>query len=275
MHWLQTLSADVARALAEDVGDGDISVQLIDAEQSLQTRLLLREDAVLCGRAWVDECFRQCDQSISLQWHAKDGDFVEAGTVICEISGPARPILTAERTALNYLQTLSATATITRYFAELIKHTRCRVLDTRKTIPHLRMAQKYAVKCGGGVNHRIGLFDAFLIKENHLAACGSIATAVERARSLNPEALLEVEVESLDELEQAIACKVDRALLDNFTIEQTRRAVEINSARIQLEASGNITEQSLVEIAETGVDFVSIGALTKNIRAVDFSLRYV
>ncbi len=275
MHWQKTLSADVARALAEDIGDGDLSVQLIDAGRELQTRLLLREDAVVCGIDWVNESFYQCDTTITLEWTAKDGDFVSADTVICEINGPARPILTAERTALNYLQTLSSTASITRHYAELIKHTQCRVLDTRKTIPHLRLAQKYAVKCGGGVNHRIGLFDAFLIKENHLAACGSIAMAVERARKLRSDILLEVEVESLDQLRQAIESGVDRALLDNFTVEQIRQAVEINNGRIQLEASGNITEQSLVAIAETGVDFVSIGALTKNIRAIDFSLRYV
>ena len=275
MHWQKTLQSDVKNALAEDIGDGDISAQLIDADQRLATRLVVREEATLCGVAWVEETFRQCGESVTLEWFASDGDSVTADTVVCNISGPARPLLSAERTALNFLQTLSATATITKYYADLIKHPQCRILDTRKTIPHLRLAQKYAVKCGGGLNHRIGLFDAFLIKENHLAACGSIATAAGRARQLKPGVLLEIEVESLDELRQAIDAGVDRALLDNFSIEETRQAVEINQGRIQLEASGNITDQSLVSIAETGVDFISIGAITKNIRAIDFSLRYI
>lgn len=275
MDWQQNLKEDVSRALAEDLGSGDVSAQLIDADQKLQTRLLVREDAVLCGAEWFVETFRQCDDSIQIQWLAKDGDRVSADNVLCQISGPARPLLTAERTALNFLQTLSGTATITAHYAELIKHTSCRVLDTRKTIPQLRFAQKYAVTCGGGLNHRIGLFDAYLIKENHLAACGSIAAAVSRGRALKPDLLLEVEVESLDELQQAIDAGVDRALLDNFSIEKTRQAVELNNQRIQLEASGNITDQSLISIAETGVDFISIGALTKHLRAIDFSLRFI
>ena len=275
MDWQQNLKEDVSRALAEDLGSGDVSAQLIDADQKLQTRLLVREDAVLCGAEWFVETFRQCDDSIQIQWLAKDGDRVSADNVLCQISGPARPLLTAERTALNFLQTLSGTATITAHYAELIKHTSCRVLDTRKTIPQLRFAQKYSVTCGGGLNHRIGLFDAYLIKENHLAACGSIAAAVSRGRALKPDLLLEVEVESLDELQQAIDAGVDRALLDNFSIEKTRQAVELNNQRIQLEASGNITDQSLISIAETGVDFISIGALTKHLRAIDFSLRFI
>ena len=275
MHWQYTLKDDVARALAEDIGDGDISAQLIDSSQQLQMQLLIREDAVICGKDWFNEAFRQCDESIAIEWYAEDGDFITADTILCKIDGAARPLLTAERTALNYLQTLSATATVTSKYAELISHTQCRILDTRKTIPHLRLAQKYAVNCGGGINHRIGLFDAFLIKENHLAACGGIATAVERARKLKPAVLLEVEGETIEQLQQAIEAGVDRALLDNFTLDQTRQAVEINQGRIQLEASGNITDQSLVEIAGAGVDYVSIGAITKNIRAIDFSLRYV
>ena len=274
MHWQDTLKQDVERALAEDIGDGDISAQLIDANQRLDTRLVTREDATLCGVAWVEETFRQCDESIAMEWFAGDGDFVTADTLVCNISGPARPLLSAERTALNFLQTLSATATTTKHYADLIKHTQCLILDTRKTIPHLRLAQKYAVTCGGGLNHRIGLFDAFLIKENHLAACGGIAMAAGRARKLKPDVLLEIEVESLVELRQAIEAGIDRALLDNFSIDETREAVELNHGRIQLEASGNITDQSLVTIAETGVDFISIGAITKNIRAIDFSLRY-
>ena len=275
MHWQQTLKADVKRVLAEDLGDGDVSAKLIDADQQLQTRLLVREDATLCGVDWFNEVFHQCDASIQTSWLAADGDQVKADSVICEVSGPARALLSGERSALNFLQTLSGTATATRRYANLIKHTNCHILDTRKTIPHLRLAQKYAVTCGGGLNHRIGLFDAYLIKENHLAACGGINAAVARARQLRPELLLEVEVESIDQLQQAIGAKVDRALLDNFSIEETRQAVALNKQRIQLEASGNITDQSLIAIAETGVDFISIGALTKHLKAIDFSLRFV
>ncbi len=275
MDFQHNLKEDVSRALTEDLGDGDVSAQLIDAEQKLQTRLLVREDAVLCGTEWFIETFRQCDDSIQVQWLARDGDRISTDSVLCHISGPARPLLTAERTALNFLQTLSGTASTTAHYADLIKHTRCRVLDTRKTIPHLRFAQKYAVTCGGGLNHRIGLYDAYLIKENHLAACGSIAAAVSRGRALKPGLLLEVEVESIDQLQQAIDAGVDRALLDNFSLEETHQAVELNRQRIQLEASGNITDQSLLAIAETGVDFVSIGALTKHLRAIDFSLRFI
>lgn len=275
MDYQLTIKDDVARTLAEDMGDGDVSAQLINPDTHLQTRLMVREDAVLCGAAWFDEVFRQCDEQITVSWSAKDGDLIKADDVTCEVSGPARAILSAERSALNFLQTLSGTATITHRYADLIESTNCRILDTRKTIPHLRMAQKYAVTCGGGLNHRIGLFDAYLIKENHLAACGGIAAAATKARALNPELLLEIEVESLDQLQQAIDAGVDRALLDNFSLEQTRKAVALNNKCIQLEASGNITEQSLIEIAETGVDFISIGALTKHLRAIDFSLRFL
>jgi nicotinate-nucleotide pyrophosphorylase (carboxylating) len=274
MDMYQQIVNQVANALDEDVGSGDISAQLIDASTQLQTELLVREDAVLCGIEWFDEVFRQCDAAIRTQWHARDGDSISANSVICEVSGPARGLLTAERSALNFLQTLSGTATLTRTYAELIRHTDCRILDTRKTIPQLRLGQKYAVLCGGGSNHRIGLFDAFLIKENHLAASGSIAQAVSRARQLQPDKLLEVEVESIDQLQQALAAGVDRALLDNFTVDEMRRAVELTDGRIELEASGNVDQDNLVEIAETGVDFISIGALTKHLRAIDFSLRY-
>lgn len=275
MDWQKNITTDVRRALYEDLGNGDVSAQLIDADQTLQTSLLVREDAVLCGIDWFIESFHQCDPSIQFKWRAKDGDPVTANSVLCYISGPARSLLTAERTALNFLQTLSGTATITHHYASRIRHTHCRILDTRKTIPQLRLAQKYAVSCGGGFNHRIGLFDAYLIKENHLAACGGIAAAVHRGRVLNPGLLLEVEVESVPELQQAIDAGADRALLDNFSLAEIRRAVILNDGRIQLEASGNITAQNLIAIAETGVDFISIGALTKHLRAVDFSLRFV
>jgi len=271
----KNLSDEVRRALVEDVGNGDISAMLITESERLNMQLLVREDAVLCGIAWFDEAFRQCDPLIQIKWSVTDGDRVKAETVLCEISGPARGMLTAERTALNFLQTLSGTATTTSHYAERIRHTRCRILDTRKTIPLLRRAQKYAVQCGGGINHRIGLFDAYLIKENHLAASGSIKATVERGRALNPDCLLEVEVENLDQLQQAIDAKVDRALLDNFGIEELKQAVVTNNGRVQLEASGNITNESLLQIAETGVDFISIGALTKHLRAIDFSLRFV
>jgi len=274
MNLQQYIGDDIKLALAEDVGSGDISAMLIDESQQLNMQLLVREDAVLCGTGWFDEAFRQCANTTELKWSAEDGDQVVADSVLCKISGPARALLTAERTALNFLQTLSGTATTTRSYADKIQRTACRILDTRKTIPHLRRAQKYAVQCGGGINHRIGLFDAYLIKENHLAASGSIQAAVERGRNLQPDCFLEVEVEDLDQLQQAIDARVDRALLDNFSIDTMKQAVELNHKRIQLEASGNITEQTLLAIAETGVDFISIGALTKHLRAIDFSLRF-
>ena len=229
---------------------------------------------MLCGCQWFEEVFRQCDERITIQWRAGDGERIGANTVVCEVAGPARGLLSAERSALNFLQTLSGTATLTRSYAEQIKHTGCRILDTRKTIPQLRVAQKYAVLCGGGSNHRIGLFDAYLIKENHLAASGGIGDTVARARELHADKFLEVEVETLEQLQQAIVAGVDRALLDNFSIADMERAVELNNGRIELEASGNIEKDRLVEIADTGVNFISIGALTKNLRAIDFSLRY-
>ena len=263
-----------ANALDEDVGSGDISAGLIDAETRLETKLVVREDAVLCGCQWFDEVFRQCDDSITTHWHAGDGDRIMANTVVCEVSGPARGLLTAERSALNFLQTLSGTATLTQAYTDKIRHTRCKILDTRKTIPQLRVAQKYAVLCGGGSNHRVGLFDAFLIKENHLAACGGIADAVARARELHAHKFLEVEVEDLPQLQQAIDAGVDRVLLDNFSLAAMQQAVELTAGRTELEASGNIDQHQLVEVALTGVDFISIGALTKNLRAIDFSLRY-
>ena len=274
MELYQLIINQAANALDEDVGSGDISAELIDLETRLETKLLVREDAVLCGCQWFDEVFRQCDNSITTRWHASDGDRITANSVVCEVSGPARGLLTAERSALNFLQTLSGTATLTRTYTDKIRHTRCKILDTRKTIPQLRVAQKYAVLCGGGSNHRIGLFDAFLIKENHLAACGGIPAAVARAREMHPQKFLEVEVEDLQQLQQAIDAGVDRVLLDNFSLATLQQAVELTAGRTELEASGNIDQHQLVEVALTGVDFISIGALTKNLRAIDFSLRY-
>ena len=264
----------VASALQEDIGAGDVTVQLIAPKTRLEMQLLCRETAVLCGVDWFDEAFRQLDADTRIEWSASDGDHLQADLVLCHISGNARALLTAERTALNFLQTLSGTASITHYYQSLIAHTACKILDTRKTIPNLRLAQKYAVRCGGGINHRVGLFDAFLLKENHLAACGSMGAAVQQARALHPELLLEVEVEDLEQLEQAIAHRVDRVLLDNFSTSMLTQAVALNDGQIKLEASGNITEQNIAAIAETGIDFISIGALTKHVRAIDFSLRF-
>ena len=274
MELYQQIINQAANALDEDIGSGDISASLIDADARLETELWVREDAVLCGCQWFDEVFRQCDENTRIHWLAGDGERVTANSVVCEVSGPARGLLSAERSALNFLQTLSGTATVTRVYADLIAHTHCKILDTRKTIPQLRSAQKYAVLCGGGNNHRIGLFDAFLIKENHLAASGGIAKAVSRARQLHPQKFLEVEVENLEQLQQAIDAGVERAMLDNFSIEEMKQAVVLTDRRIQLEASGNIEQDKLVEIADSGVDFISIGALTKHLRAIDFSLRY-
>ena len=275
-HHLQAdIETTVSGALLEDVGDGDLTADLIPSNATIKASVVVREDATLAGRPWAEEVFRQVDDSLSQTWNYSDGDSVPAESVLFFVQGPARSILTAERTVLNFLQMLSATATETSRYVDALAGTGCRILDTRKTIPHLRMAQKYAVTCGGGLNHRIGLFDAYLIKENHLAACGGIAAAAAQARALNPNLLLEIEVESIDQLKQAIDASVDRVLLDNFSLEQTREAVTLNNKRIQLEASGNITEESLVEIANTGVDFISIGALTKHLRAIDFSLRFL
>ena len=270
----RVIKHDIAQALGEDLGSGDITAQLIDVGTQLDVLLLCREQAVLCGRDWFEAAFKQLDASITFNWFANDGDKLIADSVVCEITGNARAVLSAERTALNFLQTLSATATLTRRYQQAIAGTGCKILDTRKTIPGLRQAQKYAVTCGGGTNHRIGLFDAFLLKENHLSAAGSIASAVKRARALHPEALLEVEVETLDQLQQAVACKVDRVLLDNFSLADLRRAVELNAGTIELEASGNITLDNIRAVAECGVDYISTGALTKNVQAIDFSLRY-
>jgi nicotinate-nucleotide pyrophosphorylase (carboxylating) len=269
------IQQSVQVSLAEDIGAGDVSAQLIEIDQPLEMQLVCRESAILCGQAWFDEAFQQLDPMVNLAWNHQDGDRVEADSVVCQLDGNARALLSAERTALNFLQTLSATATLTdRYCAELAG-TGCRILDTRKTIPGLRLAQKYAVRCGGGSNHRVGLFDAFLLKENHLAATGGIAEGIRRARRLNPDLLLEVEVEDLDELQQALDAGADRVLLDNFSFKQLERAVEMAGKRTELEASGNITLENLRQVAQTGVDYISTGALTKHLRAIDFSLRFV
>lgn len=272
------ITRTVRTALEEDVGSGDLTAQLIPADRVSKATVITREEATLSGRPWFDEVFRQLDPRVRVTWHAADGDRVRAGQVLCELTGPSRALLTGERTALNFLQALSGTATETSRYAAALKGTACRVLDTRKTIPGLRLAQKYAVRCGGGTNHRIGLFDAILVKENHIAAAGSIASAVSEARHLNSKVMLEVEVENLGELQQALDAKVDRILLDNFSLDDMKKAVSIARAHantgIELEASGNMSLDTLRSVAETGVDFISVGGLTKHVTALDLSMRF-
>lgn len=263
----------VRQALAEDVGGGDVTAALVPDTARAQARVLSREPITLCGTAWFDTVFRQLDPGVSVHWEAADGDRVAAETVVCRLEGPARPILTGERTALNFLQTLSGTATAAREYADAVAGTGCTILDTRKTLPGLRLAQKYAVRCGGGANHRIGLFDAILIKENHIAAAGGIAEAVQAGKRQNVP--VEVEVETLGQVEAAIAAGADRLLLDNFGLAMLRDAVKIAAGRASLEASGGIELAGLQAIAETGVDFISVGAMTKHLRAADFSMRFV
>jgi nicotinate-nucleotide pyrophosphorylase (carboxylating) len=258
--------------LAEDIGTGDITAAIIPAIMTAEAEVISRENMVLCGQAWFDAVFNALDANIAIEWLVAEGTAVTAGATLCRIKGPARGLLTGERTALNLLQTLSATASIARQYAEAVAGTGCKVLDTRKTIPGLRQAQKYAVACGGCYNHRIGLYDGVLIKENHIIAAGSIAQAIQAARALSTVAI-EVEVETLAELRDAIAAKPDRIMLDNFSLEDMRIAVEFNNGKIQLEASGNIDLENIRAVAETGVDYISIGALTKNIKAVDLSMR--
>lgn len=268
------IRAAVNRALAEDVGVGDLTAALIPDSTPAEATVICREEAVLCGTAWFDEVFRQIEPRIKIEWHAHDGENVSPNQALCDIHGPARALLTGERTALNFLQTLSGTASHARRYADAVRGTRTRILDTRKTLPGLRAAQKYAVRCGGGHNHRMGLYDALLIKENHIAAAGSIAEAVSAARRLSPGKPLEVEVENLDELRQALEVSVTRILLDNFPLEELARAVHLNAGRAKLEASGGINLSNIRAVAETGVDFISVGAITKDLRAVDLSLRF-
>ena len=269
----QAVVANVQAALAEDIGSGDITAQLIPADAVATATVITRDSAVLCGTAWVDEVFNQVDADVQLQWQAADGDAISPNQTLFTATGSARSILTAERCALNFLQSLSGTATLARHYANLVTGTEVKLLDTRKTLPALRIGQKYAVSCGGCHNHRIGLYDAFLIKENHIAACGSIAAAISQAREVAPGKPVEVEVESLDELQQALTAEADIIMLDNFSLVQLREAVEISAGRAKLEASGGITEDTLRGVAETGVDYISIGALTKDVKAVDLSLR--
>ena len=268
------LQANVSAALLEDVGDGDITARLIPANEQASAGIITREDAIICGVDWVNEVARQVDASITIDCMVADGQMAEANQLLFQAHGNARSLLTFERCALNFLQCLSGTASIAHYYASLVADTKVKLLDTRKTIPGLRKAQKYAVACGQCYNHRIGLYDAFLIKENHIAACGGIASAISTARLQEPSKPVEVEVESMGELQQALDAGADRIMLDNFTLREMRDSVALAAGRAELEASGGITEQTLRPIAETGVDYISIGALTKDCRAIDLSMRF-
>jgi nicotinate-nucleotide pyrophosphorylase (carboxylating) len=267
------IAIDVERALAEDIGNGDATAGLLPIDAHAHAALTCRDPAVIAGSAWFDACFRRLDPAVQIEWLFHDGERVDADTVICRLSGHARSLVTAERAALNFLQLLSATATITAEYVAAVAGTSVRVLDTRKTIPGLRVAQKYAVRCGGGHNQRMGLYDAILIKENHIIAAGSIRAAVTSARQQQPNLLVEVEVEDLDELAQALDAGVDRIMLDNFELAPMLEAVRYTAGRVPLEVSGNVDVYSIGQFARTGVDFISVGALTKHVRAVDLSLR--
>ncbi|MFW1714728.1 carboxylating nicotinate-nucleotide diphosphorylase [Vibrio parahaemolyticus] len=273
------ITRSVADTLKEDLGgtldaSQDITASLIPADAMNTATIITREHGVFCGQAWADEVFKQLGGTVTIEWHVKDGDKVEPNQTLCTLTGPARDLLTGERNAMNFIQTLSGCATTTAEYAAKIAHTDCRLLDTRKTIPGLRRALKYAVACGGGFNHRIGVFDAYLIKENHIIACGGITQAITTAKELNPGKPVEVETESLAELQEAIDAGADIIMLDNFTKEMMREAVEINAGRAALENSGNITLDTIAEYAETGVDYISVGALTKHLKAMDLSMRF-
>lgn len=273
-HFFKDLTNSVAFALHEDLGNADLTADLIDPQAQAHARIICREPAVICGRPWFDDVFKQLDPSLSIQWHCQEGEPVLADQLLCEISGNARKILTGERTALNFLQTLSATATITaRYVAEL-QGSNTQLLDTRKTLPGLRLAQKYAVKCGGGRNHRFGLYDAILIKENHIIACGGLTEAVSQAKRQHPQVAVEVETENLDEVALALEAGADIIMLDNFSLEMIHQAVELVQHQAKLEVSGNVELDQLKTLAQTGVDFISTGAITKHIQAIDLSMRF-
>ena len=268
------IAFSVQQALKEDIGTGDVTADLIAEDSQSEATVICREDAVLSGCAWFDEVFKQVDPSVNVEWHFKDGDNVPANAILCNLSGSSRSLLTGERTSLNFVQTLSATATATHQFVKLIKGTKADILDTRKTLPGLRLAQKYAVTCGGGANHRVGLYDMILIKENHIMAAGSITKAIANARSLHPSIKIEVETETLAEFEEACAADADIIMLDDFDLETMRKAVQNNPKGIPLEASGNVNLDTVVNIAETGVDRISIGGITKSVEAIDLSMRF-
>jgi len=268
------IEENVFNALKEDIGEGDITAELIPHDNFSLATVISREDCVFCGIDWFEETYRQIDEQVLIDWAIQDGNKVEANQIICTLSGSSQSIVSGERAALNFVQTLSATATLSARYAKKLEDTNTKVLDTRKTIPGLRMAQKYAVSCGGCENHRIGLFDAYLIKENHINACNGIKSAVEKARFSSPDINVEVEVENLDELQQAIDAGADRVLIDNFDIKTLKTAVEICRGKITSEASGNITLDNIQDVAATGVEYISTGALTKDIKAIDLSMRF-
>jgi len=271
----QEVAAQVRLALAEDLGSGDLTAGLVPADAEARARVIVRESAVLCGSDWLGEVFRQLDPAIRIEWSAQDGDRLKPGQLVCGLSGPARPILSGERTALNFLQTLSGTASLAARYVAAIEDTGATILDTRKTIPGLRLAQKYAVRCGGASNHRVGLFDAILIKENHIRSAGSIAAALrDAAAAVADDVLIEIEVENLDELDQALAAGARRVLLDNFDKDALREAVDRTAGRASLEASGGVDLETIRGIALTGVDFISVGQLTKDVRATDYSMLF-
>lgn len=262
----------VRRALNEDIGAGDVTAELLPRQQA-EAVVISREEAVLCGIPWFNEVYKQLDEAVEIRWHAGDGDALRPDMTVCTLYGPIRSLLTGERTALNFLQLLSGTATVTRRYADHLSGTTCRLLDTRKTLPGLRTAQKYAVACGGGQNHRMGLYDAILIKDNHIRAAGGIGAALRKAQSMHRS--VEIEVESLEQLQEALDAGATRILLDNFDLETMAEAVSLNGGRAELEVSGGVGEEQLRPIAATGVDYISVGALTKHVRAVDFSMRVV
>ncbi len=268
------IEANVNAALLEDIGSGDVSAALIDAGQLAHARVICREPGVWCGRPWVDATLRAVDPQARIIWHVADGDAVTPNQLCFELEGRARSLLTAERSMLNFAQLLSGTATLTRSYVARIAHTQTRLLDTRKTVPGLRLAQKYAVRCGGGVNHRLGLFDAFLLKENHVTAAGSITAAIHKARAYSTNLKLEIEVENLTQLNEAIAAGADIIMLDNFDLELTRTAVRTTAGRVPLETSGGVTDATITDYAETGVDFISVGNLTKVVQPLDLSMRF-
>lgn len=270
---IEEIQAQVEAALREDIGSGDITAALIPSSSIAKATVISREQAIVSGSAWVNQVFDQLDPTVNIEWKVEDGESVSANDVLFTLSGSARSLLTGERAALNFLQMMSGTATTCRRYADLIAETGVKLLDTRKTIPGLRTAQKYAVTCGGCYNHRIGLYDAFLIKENHIAACGSIELAIAAARRHSPDKTVEIEVESMDELKQALDAGSDIIMLDNFSLDSMREAVKVTMGKAKLEASGNVTDATLRPIAETGVDYISIGALTKDCKAIDLSMR--
>ena len=275
MDLASEIREDVERALAEDIGTGDITARLVPSSEKAHARVVTREPAVLSGMAWFEECFHQIDREVGIHWNARDGDRLVSGQVVCEIDGRARSLLTAERSGLNFLQTLSAVATKTRAFVDAVAGTKAAILDTRKTLPGLRVALKYAVRCGGGTNHRMGLYDGMLIKDNHIASAGGIGPVLAQARKVAPHVPTEIEVENMDQLKEAIAAGAKLILLDNFDLAGFREAVRVTAGRAALEASGGINLETVRAVAETGVDRISIGSLTKDVRAVDLSMRFV